>query len=89
MGEWAWLRPIRLALGIVACADMRVWAARFLDGDLPPRRIREVRLHLWGCRHCYSRVEFEQLIRQVEARRVAAVRAPRTLRRRIVARLGT
>lgn len=88
LGEWAWLRPIRLALGIVACADVRVWVSRYLDGDLTPRRLREVRMHLWGCRHCYSRVEFVRLLREVEAREFAAARAPRTLRRRILARLS-
>lgn len=84
MGEWAWLRPIRLGLGIVSCADVRVWVSRYLDGDLPPRRVREMRAHLWGCRHCYSLVEFVRTIRALEARSLRPSRAPAALRRRII-----
>ncbi len=65
------------------CPAIRNMILRSLAGDLSPGERRCLKLHLWLCRHCFSRYEFARLMQMAARKRVAAVKASRRLRARV------
>lgn len=65
--------------GGLGCDAVRAEAWAWLAGDLPAARSARVRRHLAACPHCFSRVEFARVLREVTRRRLGAGRAPRAL----------
>ena len=67
--------------GGLGCEEVRAAAWAWLAGDLPAARSARVRRHLAACPHCFSRVEFARVLRNVTRRRFTGARAPRSLAR--------
>ena len=65
------------------CPAIRKMIRKSLAGDLSHSERRCLKLHLWLCRHCFSRYEFARLMQATAKRRVTAVKAPRRLRARV------
>ena len=49
---------------IRSCEDALAVLAAHLDGELDPGADRELERHLDTCRSCYSRAEFDRLLRE-------------------------
>jgi mycothiol system anti-sigma-R factor len=56
----------------------------YLDGELEADRHAEIERHIEECRGCYSRTEFERLLKQRVAE-LGEEKAPDLLRRRVKA----
>ncbi len=59
----------------------KLW--QFLDKELDGAASNELQRHLEECRHCFSKVEFEQRLRAMVRRSCAGEHAPAELRERL------
>ena len=74
--------------GCAECGKVRETVFRLLDGRLTPARRRDVVRHLKACPACFSRLEFERIMRQVMRKRVLAEQCPVSLVRRVRAMIA-
>ena len=59
----------------------KVW--QFLDKELDGEAFAEMQKHLEECRHCFSKVEFEERLRTMLRRSCCTEQAPAELRERL------
>ena len=59
----------------------KVW--QFLDKELDEASFAEMQKHLEECRHCFSKVEFEERLRVMLRRSCCSEKAPAELRERL------
>jgi mycothiol system anti-sigma-R factor len=59
----------------------KVW--QFLDKELDGASFVEMQKHLEECRHCFSKVEFEERLRAMLRRSCCSEQAPPELRERL------
>lgn len=72
----------------VDCSELFDQLDLYLDGELPPGRLEELREHLAVCFPCADRVTFEQQLQAIVRDRCATT-APTTLVQRIRVHLST
>ena len=56
---------------------------QFLDKELDGESTSELQQHLEECRHCFSKAEFEQRLREMVRRSCSGEQAPLELRERL------
>jgi len=49
--------------GSISCSEALNWLFDYLDEELHGSRREELKKHLEECRHCFSRFEFERLLK--------------------------
>ncbi|HKV46197.1 MAG TPA: mycothiol system anti-sigma-R factor [bacterium] len=59
----------------------KLW--QYLDRELDGESTSELHRHLEECRHCFSKVEFEQRLRAIVRRSCSGEQAPAELRERL------
>jgi mycothiol system anti-sigma-R factor len=59
----------------------KLW--QYLDRELDGESSSELQRHLEECRHCFSKVEFEQRLRAIVRRSCSGEQAPAELRERL------
>jgi anti-sigma factor (TIGR02949 family) len=70
------------------CQEAVKRLTEFLDHELRPEEEAQVRRHLGECGGCFTRFHFEETLLQTIRERAEAIRAPGTLREKILALVG-
>lgn len=70
----------------IRCEEVIAHLLEYLDGELDAEKQAHIDRHLEECRGCYSRAEFEQLLRK-KVSELGSEPAPETLQRRLKALL--
>lgn len=65
-----------------AAALRQLWD--YLDGELTPARVAEVKAHLEGCRRCHPHYDFERAFLEALANRRPDCRCPGELKARVL-----
>lgn len=65
------------------CEESLEMLWQFLDKELDGPASSELQRHLEECRHCFSKVEFEQRLRAMLRRSCTGEQAPAELRERL------
>jgi anti-sigma factor (TIGR02949 family) len=66
----------------IRCEDVIAHLFEYLDGEMDAEKRAHINRHLEECRGCYSRAEFEKLLRQ-KIGELGEEPAPPTLQRRL------